>query len=224
MDTLSGHLKLTSEPEKPPPPQNARQRKMTPVPVPVLPPFFDPFAETEDTTTTLIRVLYTVTRPPLDDPVRVTERRLDVKFSCLDLLGNQQTLCELITFFRRIVPTESTPRSRSASRSTDEVPGDHSIPTPSPAHATAAESAASSRPHTLDVLVSVERLSLVLVRVPQHRWPRRPEYLATATLLGANFDWHHGAFRCYLSLSGILLCLYTCCNTWRWVWRIDDGY
>ncbi|VDL89757.1 unnamed protein product [Schistocephalus solidus] len=211
MDTLSGHLKLTSDANAPS--QSARERKLAPAvphPISILSPFFDPFAETADTTTTLIRVLYTLTRPPIDDPVRVIKSRLDVKFSCLDLLGNQQTLCELISFFRRIVPTshiDSTPRARGNSNSTDEAPGDPSDSTSIPtfSHLQAAvESTTSSRPSTLDLFVSVERLSLVLVRVPQYRWPRQAEYLATATLLGANFKWHHDASDTYdVSLEGM---------------------
>ncbi|BHF82327.1 Vacuolar protein sorting-associated protein 13D [Sparganum proliferum] len=212
MDTLSGHLKLASDANTPP--QSARERKLTPGEphlVPVHPPFFDPFAENEaDTTTTLIRVFYTCIRPPIDDPVRFTERRLDVKFSCLDLLGNQQTLCELISFFRRMVPTphtESTARSRGNSRSTSEAISDHLDHTPAPvsSHLQASENGtADSGPSSLDLFVYVERLSLVLIRVPQCRLPRRAEYLATATLLGANFEWHHDSSDTYhVSLEGM---------------------
>uniref|UniRef100_A0A5K3FLW9 Chorein_N domain-containing protein n=3 Tax=Mesocestoides corti TaxID=53468 RepID=A0A5K3FLW9_MESCO len=197
LDTLSGNLNVTSTPRS----EQSSPRVHLPSqsqPASTPQPFLDSIDDDTGSSTALIRVDYS--RSCITSETAVSQqnsRRMDVKFRHLDLLGNLNTLLELISFVRYVTPeseTTTTLSSASSANPSSESPDTNS---------TVIDNSSS-----LEMSISVERLSLVLIHVtelpkPHHQmdWDEdertktsppqaTAERLATITLLGALFKSH----------------------------------
>ncbi|KAL5103024.1 Vacuolar protein sorting-associated protein 13D [Taenia crassiceps] len=120
-------------------------------------PFFDPIGDGgEDASTALIRVKYFQSSTGMK-----TSRLLNVKFRHLDLLGNLDTLVELIAFVRCVIPV---PEPRSEPRNLN-LSTAHTASTAADSVETGGDDGNPNISDSLEMSISVERLSLVLIRV-----------------------------------------------------------
>ncbi|VUZ38864.1 unnamed protein product, partial [Hymenolepis diminuta] len=152
----------------------------------------------------LIRVKYLQTKT-----AKKVNRNIDVKFRHLDLLGNLNTLLELIAFARYVVPY-----SKFESKSTDI---NKSSNTTVDFDNTTTTDDETDNNENLEMSISVERLSLVLIRVKTSNTNENTEEflekeqlktataerLATITLLGANFQSRENYKDLRVSLAGL---------------------
>ncbi|VDN96296.1 unnamed protein product [Rodentolepis nana] len=210
LDTLSGSLSVTSPSGRngTPPLYHSvsSSGNKTSGRIVVSRPFYDPIEGEcdEDASTALIRVKYLQTKT-----AKKLNRNIDVKFRHLDLLGNLNTLIELISFVRYVVPySESENKSSGTTKSSNK--------TVDVENATSSDDETSSS-ENLEMSISVERLSLVLIRVKMPNADENAEEcfgnerlktasaerLATITLLGANFQSRENYKDLRVSLAGL---------------------
>ncbi|KAH9277961.1 Vacuolar protein sorting-associated protein 13D [Echinococcus granulosus] len=220
LDTLSGSLNVSSGADGSYAKRRSRQQLIrgSGSNFVVTRPFFDPIGDGgEDSSTALIRVKYFQSSTG-----RKTSRLFDVKFRHLDLLGNLDILVELIAFVRCVVPeSESRNKPHNSDLST--------APMISTAAVGVENDGSDGDPNpndSIEMSISVERLSLVLIRVKaapeakdttegsgvvaeeEEKYSFSPpaataERLATITLLGAHFRSQDNHNNLRVSLAGL---------------------
>ncbi|KAL5964251.1 Vacuolar protein sorting-associated protein 13D [Taenia solium] len=220
LDTLSGSLNVSGGGDSSFVKRRSRQQLIrgTSSSFVVTRPFFDPIGDSgEDSSTALIRVKYFQSSSGMK-----ISRLLDIKFRHLDLLGNLDTLVELIAFVRCVAPV-SEPRNES---NNPIVSAAHTPSMAAEGVENCSSDGDSNINDSLEMSISVERLSLVLIRVKaapeaedtaegssvvaeeEGEYSFTPpsataERIATITLLGVHFQSQDNHNNLRVSLAGL---------------------